>query len=189
MENEENEVPEDQKVPVGTNEKVDVVDNEPVIKVKTEIKMNVNASVGNNEEVCVVYDIVPVITKVKKGIKMDVSAGGFLNFIKANTIYLDKSILIKDIIDNAAGNHVFLKILFFNSSKYSLDSFNLEAKTMGKNIEFIDVGLFFEQREKIQRKKRNFRKITNWKSRKRKVHGLLWQIYCNSDGFQMSRWS
>ena len=75
---------------------------------------NQELPIANNEEVNA--EIEPVITKVKTGIKMNLNAKGFLNFMKTNNIYLDKTILIKDIIDNKAGNDVVLTF-FFNSSK------------------------------------------------------------------------
>ena len=65
----------------------------PSIFIKNMEKQNQGKPIDNNEGNA---EFVPaVITKIKTGIKMNVNAKGFLNFMKANSIYLDKSILIK----------------------------------------------------------------------------------------------
>ena len=52
-------------------------------------------------------------SKVTRGVKMNVKAGGFLNFMKENRIYLDRNIFIKYIMDNKTGNNVNFEFYFF----------------------------------------------------------------------------
>ena len=53
----------------------------------------------------------PTIIEVNTEIKMNLSANGFLDFMKKNSLYLDKTILIKDILDNKIGNNVILNFI------------------------------------------------------------------------------
>ena len=48
----------------------------------------------------------PSITKIREGITLNLDSLDFLNFIKENSIFLDKTLFIRDILDKKLGYKV-----------------------------------------------------------------------------------
>ena len=49
--------------------------------------------------------------RMRKDIKFDLTpSGDFLKFMRMNSIFLDKSLLIKDILENKVGNEVYTNL-------------------------------------------------------------------------------
>ena len=61
------------------------------------------------------------ITKIKEGITLNLDTLDFLNFIKENSIFVDKTLFIRDILEKKLG----FKVIFFKRFSTTLNQTSL----------------------------------------------------------------